>query len=191
MVILTVSGPGGSGKSTIAVELAHILGAQRIYVGGIRREIARSKGMTIQELNEYALDHPETDVDVDEEAASRARRLVKLGKVVLVEGRTQFHFLPESLKLYITVDTNEAAKRIWGDLVSSEGQTKRNEKRPKSVAALAKDIRKRDLNDAKRYKKYYGFDHRRLSHYDYVIDTTYLNKEEAISAVISLVVDLV
>ena len=76
-MILTISGTPGSGKSTIAKILVAKLHAQRIYVGGIRRELAKEKSMTLMELNEYAKTHPETDVDVDEKAAAEARKLEK------------------------------------------------------------------------------------------------------------------
>jgi thymidylate kinase len=42
-----------------------------------------------------------------------------------VEGRTQFNFLPESIKIYIDVEINEAAKRIFNDLKANSA--KRNE----------------------------------------------------------------
>ena len=111
-MIITISGTPGSGKSTVAKILAEKLKAERLYVGGMRRELARQKGMTLAELNEYAKTHPETDVDVDKEAAVRARLADKKKKVVIVEGRTQYHFLPESIKIYIKVDLEEGARRI-------------------------------------------------------------------------------
>ena len=36
--------------------------------------------------------------------SKKARELEKLGKIVIVEGRVQFHFLPESIKVYIKVN---------------------------------------------------------------------------------------
>jgi len=99
-MIITISGTAGSGKSTVAKSLVEKLDAERIYVGGVRRELARSKGMTIGELNEYALTHPETDVEVDNKAALRARELESMGELVIVEGRVQYHFLPESIKIF-------------------------------------------------------------------------------------------
>ena len=48
-MIITISGTPGSGKSTVAKIIVETLNAERIYVGGIRRELAREKGMTLQE----------------------------------------------------------------------------------------------------------------------------------------------
>ena len=112
-MIITISGTPGSGKSTVAKILVEKLNLERIYVGGIRRDLAKSKNMTLEELNQYALNHPETDVDVDKEAAKLAKELNKSNRDVIVEGRVQFHFIPESIKIYIKVDLEEGARRIW------------------------------------------------------------------------------
>jgi cytidylate kinase len=178
-MILTISGTPGSGKSTIARFLAKKLGAERIYVGGIRRELAREKGMTLQELNEYAQTHPETDVDVDTKAAAQARELEKKNKAVIVEGRTQFHFLPESLKIYIKVNPEEGARRIWKDLQDKKTQQQRNEGNIPSFEAMKKRIYEREEEDAARYKKYYGFDQRDESQYNLIINTTAITATEA------------
>ena len=83
-MIITIAGTAGSGKSTLARNLIKQLDAKRIYVGGIRRELARSKSMTIEELNEYAKEHPETDVDVDKAAAKEALRVTREGGRIFI-----------------------------------------------------------------------------------------------------------
>lgn len=183
-MILTISGTPGSGKSTIAKILAEKLPAERIYVGGIRRELARKKGMTLVELNEYAQTHPETDVDVDEKAAADARTLEKEKKFVIVEGRTQFHFLPESVKLFITVDPEEGAKRIWNDLQHQDLQQQRNEGKITSLAEMKKSLQERFDNDQRRYKKYYKLDITDRSQYDLVIDTTKITAPQAVETIL-------
>ena len=182
-MIITISGTPGSGKSTAAEMLAKKLKAERIYVGGIRRELAREKGMTLQELNQYAATHPETDVDVDKMAANKARELEKKGVMVIVEGRTQFHFLPESIKIFMKVKPEEGAKRIWKDLQNKATQEKRNEGNIASFEAMKKRIYEREEEDATRYKKYYGIDHRDESQYDIVIDTTTITPEQVVEKI--------
>lgn len=184
-MIITISGTPGSGKSTVAELLAKKLKAERIYVGGIRRELAREKGMTLQELNQYAALHPETDVDVDKMAAAKARELEKKGAIVIVEGRTQFHFLPESIKIYMKVGPEEGARRIWKDLQNKATQEKRNEGNIPSFEAMKKRIYEREEEDAARYKKYYNLDHREESQYDLVIDTTDKTPEQVVAKISS------
>ena len=186
--IITISGDPGSGKSTIAQELAKKLSAKggsasggkakRIYVGEIRREIARKKGLTLAELNKYAEKHPETDVVIDKKVASQARQLAKKYPVI-VEGRTQFHFIPESFKLYIKVSLAEGAKRIWQQMQSQKAKTARNEGRINSLAQLKKSINQRIASDKKRYQKYYGIDHTKKSNYNFVMDTTHITASQA------------
>ncbi|MDP3989819.1 MAG: AAA family ATPase [archaeon] len=176
-MIITISGTAGSGKSTIAKKIEKILNATRIYVGGIRREMAREKGWTLEQLNEYAKDHPETDVDVDKRAADEAKKEEAEGKVVIVEGRVQYHFLPESLKIYIKVNPDEGAKRVWKEL-QEKGTSGRNEK-GYTLEEMKVRVREREEEDAGRYLKYYNIDHRDESQYDFILDTTDITAEEA------------
>lgn len=176
--IITISGPAGSGKSTIAESLAKQLSAERIYVGGIRRQLARDMGMNLAELNEYALTHPETDINVDKNAAAQARKLAEKN-IVIVEGRTQFYFIPESIKLYIKVDPQEGAKRIWQDIQIEINKNQRNEGKFNSLAEVEKYQKVRQSNDLARYQKYYQLDHTDEKHYDFILDTTHINAQEA------------
>lgn len=182
---LTISGTPGSGKSTVAKILVEKLQAERIYVGGIRRELAKKKNMTLAELNVYALTHPETDVDVDKEAAAQALKLESSGKTVIVEGRTQFHFLPSSIKIFLKVDLNEAAKRIWKDLQQKETKLQRNEGDINSLAEMKKELLKREENDAKRYQKYYNLDIHDESQYDLVVDSTKLTPDQVVEKILN------
>ena len=188
-MIITISGTAGSGKSTIAKNIEKVLNAERIYVGGIRREMAREKGWTLEQLNKYAEDHPETDVDVDKRAAKQAQTEEAKGKLVIVEGRTQYHFLPESFKIYIKVDPDEGARRVWKEL-QEKGASERNE-REYTLKEMKVRIREREEEDARRYMKYYNIDHRDESQYDYILDTTNITAEEATKKVLDFLTGLI
>ncbi len=183
-MIITISGNPGSGKSTVAKILVEKLKAERVYVGGIRRELAREKGMDLNELNEYAKNNPETDVDVDKRAAAKARDLEKNNSLVVVEGRTQFHFLPESIKVYVVVDFDVGAERIWKEIQNKDASQARNEGTINSIEKLKATVRKRDEDDAQRYLKYYGFDHRKLDNYDLIVNSSEITAEEVAQKII-------
>lgn len=181
--IITISGTPGSGKSTVAQKLAEKLNAERIYVGAIRRELAREKGMTLEQLNEYGQTHPETDVDIDQKIAIQARETAKKGPVI-VEGRTQFHFIPESFKIFIKVTPEEGARRIWKQIQDAEQKKQRNEGTSESLLEMTADIKKRVESDKKRYKKYYNLDHTDEAHYDLVVDTTRIKPDQALAQIL-------
>ena len=183
--IITISGTPGSGKSTIAQGLREELKAKRIYVGGIRRKIAEEKNMTLAELNQYAMSHPETDVDVDKVASQEARRLAK-NHPVIVEGRTQYHFLPESIKIFVMVDIKIGAKRIWQS-IQNENQQQRNEAKVNNYKELEQKVIERGENDFKRYKKYYNIDYTDQKQYDFVIDTGHISAKQATQKVLAFI----
>ena len=186
-MIITISGTPGSGKSTVSKILVKRLGAERIYVGGIRRKLAKEKGMTLEELNEYAKTHAETDVDVDNKASEKAKRLEKEEKPVIAEGYTMFHFIPNSIKIFIKCDFEEGAKRIWKDLQQKETKEARNEGNITSFEQMKKRVIERLNEDTARYKKYYGIDHRDESQYDFVVDSTNITAKEAAEKIIEFV----
>src|SRR3989338_7976263 len=186
-MIITISGPPGSGKSTVAKLLVKALGAERIYVGGMRRELAKERGITLIELNEYAKIHPETDVDVDKKASELAKKLEKEGKIVIAEGHTQFYFFPDSIKIFIKVDPDEAARRIWKDLQQKETREARNEGDITSLEQMKKRVHERLKEDNARYKKYYGLDYLDESHYDLVLDSTNSTADKVAEKIIKFI----
>ncbi|MFA6462129.1 MAG: (d)CMP kinase [Candidatus Woesearchaeota archaeon] len=187
-MILTISGNPGSGKSTVAKILVEKLGWERIYVGGIRRELAKQKGMTLEEFNLYAKTHfKEADEEVDTQAVTQARELDKQGKDVIVEGRVHFHLLPESLKIYIHVSEGEGARRVWKDLQDKEASATRDEGNLNSLTEVKKSIIERDEEDAQRYIKYYGVDHRDLSQFDLVVDSTTIPAKKVAEKIIQVI----
>jgi CMP/dCMP kinase len=171
-MIVSISGMPGSGKSTVAKMLSARLGMKRYYMGGMRREIARNKGMTIEDLNKVGEKEFWTDREVDE----FQRELGQKEDNFIIEGRTSYFLIPKSFKVFLNVDFMVGAKRIYKDVMSNKNA--RNEGRYKTVGDAAKAIQKRLDSDIGRYKKYYGKDIYDLSQYDLVIDTTKLTPEE-------------
>jgi cytidylate kinase len=179
-MIISLSGAPGSGKSTIAKRLAEELGWPRYYIGGLRRQKAQERGMTLAEYNKLGETDPSTDLEVD-------RYQEELGKKednFIIEGRTSWYFIPQSLKFYIDVDEEEGAKRIWSEM---EGENERNEGGPKTLDELIESLRERIRSDEKRYRKYFGINAFNKDNFDHIIDTTDLNPEEAYQETLKII----
>ena len=186
-MIITISGNPGSGKSTVAKILVRQLGYERIYAGGILRDMAKEKGITIETLMQNAETNPQIDEEVDARVAAEARKYEGEGKNVLVEGRVQYHFLPESKKVYVFVDPKTGAERIWKDLQDKEASAARNQQQANSFDEVLRLTEEREARDAQRYLKLYGTDHRNQDNYDFVVDTTNITAQEAADKVMEYI----
>ncbi len=179
-MIITISGLPGSGKSTVAKILAEKLGFKRYYAGGVRRDAAKKMGLTLEEFNKIGEKDISTDKFVDD-------ILVEIGKKqdnIIVEGRTAFHFIPQSIKVFLDVDLNEGARRIFEE---KKHTTERNEKSTISVEEELKLLKERMKSDSLRYLKYYGFDCYEKKHYDFVVDTTKIKPEQTAEKILEFI----
>ncbi len=174
----------GSGKSTLAERLSAALGMKRYYIGAMRREIARRRGMTLEQFNRLGETDPSTDREVDEYQVKLAKREDN----IIIEGRTSFFLVPDSLKIFVDVDFNEGCARILKELQDTAGAGQRNETGAKTLDGLEASVRARLESDRLRYKKYYDMDDvydRR--HFDLVIDTTGRTPDETYEKALSMV----
>ncbi len=110
-MIITISGQAGSGKSTVARMLAKKLGFKHYSMGDLRRKMALKKGITLAELNKLGEKEDFTDKDVDE----HQKRLGEKEDNFVIDGRTSFHFIPHSVKVYLKAGIKERAKRVFQD----------------------------------------------------------------------------
>ena len=173
-MIISFSGAAGSGKSTIAKMLAKELNWPRYYIGGIRRQKAAERGLTLAEYNILG----EKDFSTDKEVDLFQKELGEKEDNFIIEGRTSWFFIPHSLKIYLDVSPKEGANRVYNDLIDDKENNRNEDNDINSHKAVLKSMNKRKKSDVERYKKYYDFDVYDLKHYDYVLDTTNLNIEE-------------
>jgi Cytidylate kinase len=176
-MIISISGAEGAGKSTIAKMLAEKLGWPRYYIGGIRREKARERGLTLAEYNKLGETDPSTDLEVDE----YQKKLGETQDNFIMEGRTSWHFIPQSFKIFLDVSFAEGAKRVFGALQKSD---ERNEgKNLQSETDVLTSLMSRRESDKLRYAKYFNIDVYDLKNYDFVLDTGALNIEQVFAKV--------
>ncbi|MHB8904254.1 MAG: cytidylate kinase family protein [Patescibacteria group bacterium] len=176
-MIISLSGAQGSGKSTIAQMLADKLGWPRYYIGGLRREAAAKRGMTLAEYNKLGETDPSTDQEVDE----YQKKLGETQDNFIIEGRTSWYFIPHSFKIYLDVEENEGSRRVFSHL---QQKNDRNEdKELNSFESVQKSMKKRMESDRLRYQKYYNINVNDLKHFDFYLDTTNLSPEQVFDTV--------
>ena len=179
------SGEHGSGKSTLAVKLADKLGYQRYYIGQILRNMAKEKGMIFADFLELFKKDQKYDREVDD-------YVVKLGQSqdnFVIESRTAWHFIPQSLKIYLKTNDLVAAKRMFLELQANSENRKNESNSTETLEDVLRNNRQRKKDDDSRYKKYYGIDVNKMENYDFVLDTTNLTREEVLEQVLQFVVN--
>ncbi len=176
-MIITLTGLPGSGKSTIAKMLSDKLAMPWYSIGDLRGKMAEERGMTIDELNKLG----ETEDFTDKEVDAYQAELGKTEDNIILDGRTSWHFVPNSLKVFLDVSLDEASKRIFNDAK----QGTRSDEDPFESQQQAKErIKNRLDSDNKRYKKYYNIEYLEKSNYDLVIDTTNLTPDQVVDEIL-------
>ncbi len=180
-MIISLSGAPGSGKSTVAKMLSAELSWPRYYMGGLRREAAKKRGMTLADYNKLG----ETDSVTDKEVDEYQKELGQKEDNFVIEGRTSWYLIPHSLKIYLDVSPEEGGRRIFDSL---QRNNDRNEGEGlDSVEAVIESNKKRVISDNIRYHKYYNIDVYDFKNYDFYLDTTNLTPDEVFQSVYNFV----
>ena len=125
-MIITISGKPGSGKSTIAKELAKKLKLKHFSIGDFMREMAKDKNISLLELSELS----EEDKSIDKELDNKQIQLGKREDNFIIDSRLGFHFIPNSVKIFLEVEIKESAKE-WNYFLANENYEKYNKQRRK------------------------------------------------------------
>jgi len=164
---VAVSGPPGSGKTTYAKRLARDLGLEYYSAGMIFRELAREKGLSLEELNRLAAEDPRIDMEID-------ARTLKIGCKggVVVEGHLVAWVLGgvADVRVYVTAPLDVRVRRIAS-----------REKR--GLEEVYRETVFREYLQWRRFLDYYGIDANSLHIFNLVIDTGRLSIEEAYSLI--------
>ncbi|MDD3487002.1 MAG: AAA family ATPase [Candidatus Moranbacteria bacterium] len=180
-MIISFNGDEGSGKSTIAKKIAEAIEYPRYYMGQIFRDMAAKRNMTLVEYLKLG----ETDPSVDKEVDDHLLKLSNEQKDFVIESRTAWHLIPNSLKIYLSVDEKEGATRIFKEL--QEKNSRNEDSQIDSIENVLASNRRRRETDDLRYKKYYGINIRDLGNYDFVLDTTNLSPSEVFEKTLAFV----
>ncbi|MFC4988957.1 MULTISPECIES: (d)CMP kinase [Saliphagus] len=155
-MLLTVSGPPGSGKSTTAGLLADAFDLEHVSGGDIFRELADERGYTPLEFNKLAEENEEIDRDLDR----RLGRIARDRDDLVLESRLAGWLAGE-----------HADFRFWLDAPASVRGERIADREGKEPGPATEETRAREASEASRYEDYYGIDITDLKIYDLSVNT--------------------
>ena len=155
-MLLTVSGPPGSGKSTNAAALADRFDLKHVSGGDIFRELADERGYSPVEFNELA----EEDEQIDRDLDRRLREIAVDGEDILLESR---------LAGWLAAD--HADIKIWLDAPREIRAERIADREEKPVEVARQETSRRENSESLRYKEYYNIDIADLTIYDITCNT--------------------
>lgn len=167
--IISIAGDLASGKGTIAEILSEEFNYTIYKNGEYARKLGREMGLDITSFNIYLKDHPEIDRQIEKSAAEYAKEHDNF----IIDARLGWYAVPESFKVYVTVDINEAAKRAFYD------PNRKSSECFDTIEEQKADMEKRYKLENERYWELYKIRKDDMSNYDFVIDTTNITAKEA------------
>jgi CMP/dCMP kinase len=163
-MIITITGTPGSGKTSVAKELAKRLNMKYYSAGDIFEKIAGEKGLLVDEL-------VSCDDETDHEVDGFLKKLGKTQDNIIVEGKAACIMIPGSFKILVTVDWREGVRRIFEDKKTKLHRT--DEQDYSSIEEAQKILRARLNRLVSKFKRLYGIENfLDPSHFDFVLDTT-------------------
>ena len=172
--IISMAGDLGSGKTTVTNIIQEKLNYPIHRNGEFFRQLAVESGMSVTEFNEYVKSHPEIDNQIE----NSARKAADENDELIIDARLGWYAVPESFKVYLTVDINEAAKRAFNDPKRKKSESFNTIEEQKA------DIEKRFALENERYFNLYGVHKEDKSNYDLILDTTNISQEEVAEKVV-------
>ncbi len=168
---ITISGPPGSGKTTVAKILSEKLKIKLISAGEVFRRLAFERSMSIEEFSKFAESNPEIDILVDRVQKEMAEK----EKDAIFEGRLSGWMIKDAeLKVYIFADPEVRYSRI----AKREG---------KDISTVRKETRLREEIEKRRYQKFYGIDVDDWRIYDLIINSSRMSPEKIAEIIITAI----
>lgn len=153
-IVITVDGPSGAGKGTIADYIASKLGLYHFSASDVFYSIAEDRGISHVELAKKA--DKNVDLEVDRRTLERG-----LNNECVIDSRISSWVLGDysDLRIHVTADLEERAKRIAA-------------REDIEYEKALEETEERDKENSRRYQDYYGIDTGDLDIYHVLIDNT-------------------
>lgn len=164
-MIICISGLSGSGKNTVGEIVAKKLGLAEVKLSF--KDEAERMNVDLMKVQREATKDESYDRELDKEIVRRAKK----GNCVVMTWLGPWIVKNANLRVWLNVSEKERAKRVA--------------KRDKMTFRKALGhIRKRDENNRRRYKKYYGIDIMDHSIFDLEINSDVFNPQQIAGIII-------
>lgn len=153
-MLITISGPLGSGCSTTAKNIAINMSMDYFTAGKVMKAIAKERKLSEDELRTAMLTDPTTDYEIDKTQKIKSEE----DKVVIDSKLGAWKVDRVDLKVYLHAPMRIRANRY-------------SKKHKMPVTDAIKDIEEREKKDTQRFLKWYGVNIEDVSIYDLIINT--------------------
>ena len=174
---ITITGKLGSGKSTVAKKLVELYGFEIFSTGAILRAAAAERGMDVLELNQELNAKLDSDRSMDDLIDNTTIRVAKERKddKLIFDSRMAWHFVPDSFKVFVTVDPCVAASRVMKD--PRPGEPAEDEKE------LCAELVERSKVEQARFQALYGVDYYDYNNFNLVVDSSHRTPDEIVALI--------
>jgi len=158
-MIICISGLAGSGKNTVGEIVAKKLNLREVKLSF--KDEARREGVDLMKVQSAAGGDEKYDRELDREIARRAKK----GNCVVMTWLGPWVVKNADLRVWLNVSEKERARRV----AKRDGM---------SLRKALEHIRKRDEENRRRYKRYYGIDITDHSMFDLEINSDIFNPQQ-------------
>lgn len=163
---ITITGNLGSGKSSIGKVLKE-KGYEIVSTGNIFRELAMEKGLSVEEFNKQVNEATRRgDRSVDQMIDDTTAKIGRERDNIMFDSRLAWNFVPDSFKVFVITDIDEASRRVFNDSVRANSESY------ESQDACKKALVHRQEMESVRFKEIYDIDYYDMSNYNLVIEST-------------------
>ena len=174
---ITITGKLGSGKSTVAKKLVEQYGFEIFSTGAILRAAAAERGMDVLELNKELSAKLDSDRSMDDLIDNTTIRVAAERKddKLIFDSRMAWHFVPDSFKVFVTVEPRVAAERVMKDPRPGEPA--------EDIDELCAELVERSKVEQSRFMQLYGVDYYDYNNYNLVVDSSRRTPDEIVALI--------